>query len=287
VKFDPLNARIKNAKIDAVIDYAKQVKDWPLLEDAVDVKIEDQVQFVAWWGKTVTLRKHHAEDISYSLDLRNTLPMKEAEEQTQIQNQTVSRWKLALAHEDQYRRRLMGAAYRAAWLETTVAHVGQNTGDNEWYTPKKIVEAARLVMGGIDLDPATSNEAQKIVQANEFYTSQTGHALTSPWQGRVFLNPPYAQPLCSQFITKLISEKGVTQAVVLVNNATETQWGQALLQWCNVACFPTGRVKFWHPDKTAAPLQGQMICYGGTRTISSGFKIFAKTFSEFGVILCR
>ena len=44
-------------------------------------------------------------------------------------------------------------------------------------------------MGEIDLDPATSAEANETVLAAEFYT-ETDDGLKKPWRGRVWLNPP-------------------------------------------------------------------------------------------------
>ena len=34
--FDPKKVKVQDAKADAVIDYAKKVKDWPTLETAVE-----------------------------------------------------------------------------------------------------------------------------------------------------------------------------------------------------------------------------------------------------------
>ena len=135
-------------------------------------------------------------------------------------------------------------------------------------------------MGDIDLDPASSEVANEVVGAYRYYTA-ADDGLTKPWQGRVWMNPPYAQPFIAQFAERLVetfTSGEVIEAVVLVNNATETAWFSRMHAEASAVCWPRGRIKFWHPDKESAPLQGQAILYLGPNP-----NMFVEEFQQFGV----
>lgn len=160
-------------------------------------------------------------------------------------------------------------------------HVSQNTGQVEWYTPPEFIEAARKVLGGIDLDPATSKLAQKTVGAGEFYTVDDD-GLAQDWAGSVWMNPPYAAGLIDRFIEKLCRHfiaGDVPMAIVLVNNSTDTAWFQSTARCASAVCFPSGRIKFIDEEGKAsgAPLQGQAILYLGSEPHS-----FVRLFEAFG-----
>lgn len=160
------------------------------------------------------------------------------------------------------------------------AHVSNNSGENEWYTPPQYIESARRVMGKIDLDPASSECANGVVKAKKYFDEAT-NGLDKKWHGNIWMNPPYAQPLIFDFILKLETET-YDQAIVLVNNATETKWGQKLLELSNAVCFHTARIRFVSPDGELgdAPLQGQMIAY-----IGANYKGFIQEFKKYGICL--
>jgi phage N-6-adenine-methyltransferase len=161
-----------------------------------------------------------------------------------------------------------------------MAHVGYNSGNNEWYTPAEYVDAAREVMGTIDLDPASSEKANEVVKADKFFTSEDD-AFEQDWTGKVFMNPPYSSDLIKPFCEKYsdeIANGHIEEGVVLVNNATDTAWFLLLAATADAACFTTGRIHFWSPTKdTSAPLQGQAILYSGKNV-----KGFVEKFKEFG-----
>ena len=170
-------------------------------------------------------------------------------------------------------------------LETkSKPHVSFNSGENEWYTPECYIIAAREAMGSIDTDPASSEIANTTVKASQYFTIQTdGRQQT--WTGNVWMNPPYAQPLVTEFCSLLVGKfnnKEIKQACVLVNNATETNFYQTMLGSANAVCFIKSRVKFLNADgkSTGAPLQGQTILYFGNNV-----KSFTASFSQYGVIL--
>ena len=151
--------------------------------------------------------------------------------------------------------------------ENKTPHVAYNSGNNEWYTPKEYIEAARRAMGSIDLDPASSEIANKVVKATKIYTVETD-GLSHEWHGNVWLNPPYASDLIKLFTDKVANEaENISQAIILVNNATETKWFSELVKVSSAVVFPTGRVNFYKPDgSVGAPLQGQAVFYLGSRS---------------------
>lgn len=163
-------------------------------------------------------------------------------------------------------------------------HVSHNSGENEWYTPPEYIEAAHAVMGGVDLDPASSDIANRTVKATRYYTA-ADDGLSHSWQGRVWMNPPYSQPLIGLFSNALrwaIESGEVTEAISLTNNATETAWFFDLLAHAEAVCFPRGRIRFVDKDGNpgGAPLQGQAVIYSGPNVDQ-----FAAEFGKFGEVL--
>lgn len=275
--FEPQETLTRDAKLTAVIEYAQRVKDWPLLETAIEQKLEEQREFVEWWREKITPNRGSRTDIN--ADLR--LSVEDAEKHTGITQQQVSKWAKALKDETTYRNRLFGAAWKKA-MGAVDMHRASYTGENEWYTPRLYIEAAREAMGAIDLDPASSERAQVVVKASEFFTVEQ-NGLSQVWHGRVWMNPPYSQPLISHFVEKLISEASagrVEQAIVLTHNSADTLWFHRLEEIAAKLCFTRGRIAFVDPaGDRCAPTQGQTFFYLGDRTSE-----FSSVFSAYGFI---
>jgi phage N-6-adenine-methyltransferase len=158
-------------------------------------------------------------------------------------------------------------------------HRALGTGKNEWYTPPDYLDAVRDVLGGIDLDPASSAIAQRTVRATTHFTTDD-NGLTKEWRGRVWLNPPYAQPDIADFVAKLITEYRacrVTEAILLTHNFSCTRWFHSAVTAARVFCLTLGRVGFVDPDgNVASPTNGQCFFYFGHRPDAFAARRFAK-----------
>lgn len=160
--------------------------------------------------------------------------------------------------------------------------VQHSSATNEHYSPPLIVEPARRLMGGIDLDPASCEQANKVVQAHAIFTEEQD-GLRFYWARekyliaeknvdsaglRVFLNPPGGivrigkTPFSSSAIwwAKLVQEweAGRVEQAVFVGFTLEilrnTQVGQKVpVQWFH-RCYPRERIDFL--DEQGQP-QGQ------------------------------
>lgn len=155
----------------------------------------------------------------------------------------------------------------------------------EWYTPARYIDAARLVMGRIDLDPASCAAANETIKATRYY-STADDGLTRLWAGCVWLNPPYGkqgsksnQALWSTKLTAEYCSGHVSQALMLVNACTADRWFAPL--WDFPICFTNHRIKFVSASgRRNQPTHGNAFVYFGPRVDD-----FARAFSAFGYVV--
>lgn len=187
IRRHPEHMRQEQAAADAMIAAAAQLGRWDELERAVDVKIAQQQEFVAVWDERVRSQG----EVRKKIQSGNFLSVAQMEALARVKQPQVSRWRTNTSSDrrDEYRQRIIDAARLAAELKAKANHRAEGTGLNEWYTPDDYINAARFVLGEIDLDPASHPIAQQWIKATRFFTEQDD-GLHKEWHGRVWLNPP-------------------------------------------------------------------------------------------------
>lgn len=159
---------------------------------------------------------------------------------------------------------------------------GQRERRNEWYSPQNVVDAARRVMGAIDLDPASCLHANKIVRATRYY-DQSADGLSLPWHGRVWLNPPY-DTFAPKFFVKFCDEyaaRRVSMACLLLGvHHLTTKWFQQVDNFDAILCLPAGRLKFTSSlARGNEPMHGSAILGVGVNP-----DLFRHEFGELGLV---
>lgn len=156
----------------------------------------------------------------------------------------------------------------------------------EWYTPPAYIESARKVLGGIDLDPASSAEANRVVKAAMIFEKKDG-GLSKDWTGRVWCNPPYGSSDQGEGVKIWVekfceaSKKDMSAGILLVNAVTDRSWFNRL--WRFPICFTHHRIEFYTRDgQPKAPLGASAFVYHGPDV-----KRFAREFAKHGTAVLR
>lgn len=153
---------------------------------------------------------------------------------------------------------------------------------DDYQTPPLIAEAARLVLGKIDLDPATSERANnEVIHAARFHTAENHNdGLIPEWHATsLWLNPPWSQD--GRWARKLAHEhaKGRVQQAILAlgDTSLSKSW------WADFGPYPlaqqVGRTGWRQWDGKISPPCGGVFLFLGT---TEGERRFHSVFSCVG-----
>lgn len=121
-------------------------------------------------------------------------------------------------------------------------HHSASADSEVWLTPPGIIKA----LGEFDLDPCAAPEPRPWDTARRHY-GRAENGLAHPWEGRVWLNPPYGGPsIVGPWLRRMAAHRCGT-ALIFARTETEafheTVWNVA------TGCFFfAGRLHFHYPD---------------------------------------
>lgn len=128
---------------------------------------------------------------------------------------------------------------------------------DEWLTPPEIIRA----LGEFDLDPCAPEKRPWEMAIRHFTWRDNG--LLLPWEGRVWLNPPYGAE-CSKWLGRL-AEHGNGIALVFARTETE-MWFDHVWPKASGILFLRGRLHFYHVNGKRADgnagAPSALIAYG-------------------------
>lgn len=184
--------------------------------------------------------------------------------------------------------------------------INQTSSEVEYYTDPKILEAAREVLGVIELDPASSARANESVRAKTWFgfdpVGMFVDGIYQKWSGNIWLNHPFGrkEKACGEFcakkhkhhsidyhgnkawVNKLVMECNslrVSQALCITYACTSEAWFQPLLTYPQ--CFLSPRTNYYTPDGKVKKgvTKGSVVTY-----IGPDVQRFVKFFRRFGKI---
>ena len=160
-----------------------------------------------------------------------------------------------------------------------------------WFTPPDILDRARIVLEGIELDPASCEEANEKVKAERLFTFKDD-ALEQEWDARsIWLNPPGGKTSNKSntvlFWQKLRSSRfnhAMFMAFSLEALQTTQKPGYSSIGEFPL-CIPSKRLAFYRPGwvKGKAPSHSNVVVY--VPGITARTDVFVEQFKDVGVLL--
>jgi DNA N-6-adenine-methyltransferase Dam len=111
----------------------------------------------------------------------------------------------------------------------------------DWITPRFIIEQ----LGPFDLDPCSSLRQPWPCAVEQL----TKNGLDLPWEGFVWLNPPFHRYEVGRWIEKLASHGN---GIALVHARTEAGWFEPIWRRASAIGFLRDRLYFHRPDGSRA-----------------------------------
>lgn len=160
--------------------------------------------------------------------------------------------------------------------------INQTSGKVEYYTPVPIIEAARRTMGGIDLDPASCEFANRTVQAARYYSARE-NGLAQDWFGHVWLNHPFGRHSNPLWISKLLDSyinMQIDQACCITFACTSEAWFLPLFAY--PMCFLSPRTNYLDArgQIVRGVTKGSVVTYMGPN-----IQRFLEEFRELGKVM--
>ena len=167
----------------------------------------------------------------------------------------------------------------------------------EWYTPESIIQKVHKVIGKPDLDPASCDDANQIVEARRYITEKDD-GIARNWGkniGSIFMNPPNGKyegtPSFYLFWYKLMEYHkagNFDHAIVVIFNLEHL----CISQDCSLSmlnfdvCILRNRIKFESAsDNEYRPSHANAVVYVPCKLDKSS--LFAEQFKPLGQIVTR
>lgn len=131
-------------------------------------------------------------------------------------------------------------------MVVSVVHEKPVGGSVEWYTPVSLFDA----LGGpvFDLDPCAGRDGEETdlynrVPARRKWTAVLD-GLSKPWEGHVWLNPPFGPPAVA-FVDRMLEHR---DGLMVLPSRTETRTYQRAFDAADLVCLLRDRLWFTRND---------------------------------------